>query len=83
MYFMDNIPQVEDGKAYNPYAAKTAEGEWLEGIISLEFLDANFGSLIASEHPPLTIEEFDALKDATTSEGLQLLFDYWRQQGLL
>lgn len=62
-----------NGDAYMPYAGKTSEGEWLEGTISIEFLQENFGNLATANE----------MKAATESEGLRLYFDWLVSEGLL
>ena len=49
----------------NAFAARTAEGEWLPGFISVEFLQHNFGSCA-------TLDECIA---ATNSQGLRRFFE--------
>ena len=50
----------------NPYAGKTANNEWLEGTISVDFLNANFGQY----------ETLNECIEATESEGLKLFFEH-------
>lgn len=65
---------IADGNGFiaNPYAAKRGD-TWLEGQISAEFLNTNFGTFT-------TVAE---MKTATTSEGLKLFFDWLAEQGKL
>ena len=62
--------ETENGYAYNPYGGKENE-EWVEGTISVEFLNNNFGQYSTTTE----------MKNATESEGLKLFFDYLVQQG--
>lgn len=57
----------------NPFAARQESGEWVEGYISIEFLNKHFGHLE-------TVEE---MKRATDSEGLKLYFSWLRDKGIL
>jgi len=63
---------VDDfGNAEFPYAGKDAEGNWIAGGISIDFLNAVFGQYsIATE-----------MKEATSSDGLILFFDYLVSEG--
>jgi hypothetical protein len=61
------------GEAYMPYAARDGEGNWIDGFISIDFLNANFGQY----------ETASEMKAATTSEGLRLFFDWLVEQGKL
>ena len=54
----------------NPYQSKI-DGEWVEGEISSNFLNNNFG-----EYKNAT-----EMKNATNSEGLKLFFDYLAEKG--
>lgn len=58
--------------AHNPYAGKVDE-EWVEGEISIDFLNINFGHLETAEE----------MKNATESEGLKLYFAWLRDKGIL
>lgn len=58
---------------YNPYAGKDADGNWLEGTTSVEFLNNVFGQYDTATE----------MKNATTSEGLKLFFDYLVGEGKL
>jgi hypothetical protein len=68
--FLEEMPFEGSGQAYNPYAAKW-NGEWLEGTISIDFLDDNFGQYGTANE----------MKNATSSEGLKSYFDYLVEQG--
>jgi hypothetical protein len=61
-----------DDFIFNPYAGKSEDG-WIEGYTSVEFLNADFGQYSTATE----------MKNATTSEGLQLFFDYLVEQGKL
>lgn len=63
----------ENNLTYNPYAAKTEDGEWIEGYISIDFLNEYFGQY----------ETATEMKNATESEGLRLFFDWLVEQGKL
>ena len=60
----------ENGDIVNPYAGKTSDGEWLEGTISMHFLQENFGHYTT----------LDECIEATESEGLKLFFEYLKTQ---
>lgn len=55
----------------NPYGYKTSDGTWHEGYMSTEFLNNNFGQYKTATE----------MKNATTSEGLKLFFDYLVERG--
>lgn len=71
--FSQILTDVGEGQAYNPYAGKTEEGEWIEGTTSIDFLNNFFGQYS-------TAAEMIA---ATTSEGLKLFFAWLKEQGKL
>ena len=73
MDFYSILDQVEEGKAYYPYAAKTVNGTWIEGMISIDFLNEHFGQYTNATE----------MIDATESEGLKLFFAWLRDQGKL
>ena len=73
MNYYDILEEIEEGFAYNPYAAKTENGTWLEGYISINFLNAHFSQFETAEE----------MKNATESEGLKLYFDWLKQKGIL
>lgn len=56
---------------YNPYAGKDVDGNWIEGTTSMGFLNNVFGQYSTATE----------MKNATTSEGLKLFFDYLVKQG--
>lgn len=72
MNFYDILSEIEKGQALNPYAGKTSKG-WIEGTISIDFLNEHFGHLG-------TVKE---MKNATESEGLKLYFYWLKQKGIL
>ena len=72
MNFYDILDEVEPGMAYNPYAGEI-DGQWIDGSISIDFLNAVFGKYTTAKE----------MKGATTSEGLKLFFDYLVEQGEL
>ncbi len=60
----------EYGDIVNPYAGKTENGNWLEGTISVEWLQEHFG----------LYQTLDECIQATDSEGLKLFFEYLKTQ---
>lgn len=62
-----------EGQTKNPYAGKTENGEWIEGTISIDFLNTHFGGLTKEE----------IFTKAEVSEGLTLYFQWLDEQGLL
>lgn len=73
MDFYYILEEVEEGHAYNPYAGRTKEGEWIEGYVSIDFLNAHFSQY----------ETADEMIAATESEGLKLYFQWLKDQGIL
>lgn len=73
MDFYQILEEIEPGQAYNPYAAKTEEGEWLEGTVSIDFLNQRFGQYNTA----------DEMIAVTESEGLKLFFAWIKEQGKL
>lgn len=69
MDFYTILEQVDEGQAYSPYAGKS-DDEWIEGTVSIDFLNEHFGK----------IETATEMKEATTSEGLKLFFDWLVEQ---
>ena len=67
-----NILENINGETYNPFAGKRND-EWIEGTISIDFLNKHFGHLETAEE----------MKNATESEGLKLYFDWLKQKGIL
>jgi len=64
----------EEGLIMNPYAGKINEDvQWIQGFISANFLNKNFGQYNTATE----------MKNATSSEGLKLFFDYLVEQGIL
>lgn len=43
MNFYDVLNEVDVGLAYNPYAGRTSNGDFLEGVISIDWLNKHFG----------------------------------------
>ncbi len=70
---MNFINLSDQGNISNPYAAKTVDGEWLEGFVDAQFLQDNFGQFNTATE----------MKNATDSEGLKMFFDYLVEQGKL
>lgn len=76
LYYMDFytiLEEVEEGLAYMPYAAKTSDGKWIEGTISIFFLNEHFGQYSTAKE----------MINATESEGLKLYFAWLRDKGIL
>jgi hypothetical protein len=69
--FKKILEEVSEGQAYNPYAGQDVDGSWIEGTISIDFLNNNFGQYDTSKE----------MKNATESEGLNLYFDWLVEQG--
>ena len=67
------LQQIEPGLSFNPYAAQTENGIWIGGLISITFLQDNFGHLETAED----------MINATESEGLKLYFDWLKDKGIL
>lgn len=60
----------EHGDIINPYAGKASDGEWLEGVTSVDFLQSNFGHYTT----------LDECIEATESVGLKLFFEHLKSQ---
>lgn len=73
MNFYKVLEEVEEGLAYNPYAAKTEDGKWIEGFISIDFLNEHFSQYSTAQE----------MIDATESEGLKNFFAWLRDEGIL
>ena len=58
--------------SYNPYAAKI-NGVWIEGSVSVDYLNEHFGHL----------KNVEEMKNATESEGLKLYFEWLKEKGIL
>jgi len=61
----------QEDEALNPFAGRAQEGTWIEGKISVPFLQSHFGHLKTATE----------MKEATTSEGLKRFFDWLAQEG--
>lgn len=72
MNFYTILEEVEKGQAYNLYAGKK-DGEWIEGTISIDFLNNNFSQY----------ETADEMIEATNSEGLKKYFQWLKDEGKL
>ena len=59
-----------DGNVRNPYAGRTSDGDWIDGYVSVEFLQEHFGHF----------ESLEECIQATESEGLKLFFEYLKAQ---
>ena len=70
--FYEILEEVEEGYAYNPYAGRH-KGKWLEGLISIDFLNKHFSQYTTAEE----------MINATESEGLKLYFAWLRDGGIL
>ena len=70
---LPDYPFDGTGQVYNPFAGKDSNGNWIEGGTSKDFLNTNFGQYTTATE----------MKNATTSEGLKLYFDWLVEQGKL
>ena len=70
---LQEYPFEGTGEAYNPYAGKTQNGEWIEGTISIDFLNEHFSQYSTAQE----------MIDATESEGLKKFFAWLRDEGIL
>jgi len=72
---MFNILESEllDGRTHNPFAGKIKNGDWIEGTISIDFLNEHFSHL----------ETAKEMINATESEGLKLYFEWLKEKGIL
>ena len=61
MDFMEILEDIIDGQTVNPYAGKS-NGEWVEGSISVDFLNKHFSQYSTAEE----------MQNATESESLTL-----------
>jgi hypothetical protein len=68
---LKEYPFEGTGETYTPYAAKTEDGQWIGGTLTIDFLQINFGQYTTATE----------MKEATTSEGLKLFFDYLVEHG--
>lgn len=74
MDFYKVLSQTEnEGETINPFAGKTSDGEWIEGTISIDFLNEHFSQYTTAEE----------MINATESEGLKLYFAWLRDEGIL
>ena len=73
MDFYEVLEEIEEGFALTPHSAKLENGEWVEGTISIDFLNEQFGHLETAEE----------MVNATESEGLKLYFAWLRDKGIL
>ena len=60
----------DEGNIFTPYAGKTESGVWVQGVISVDFLQEYFGQY----------ETLDECIQATESEGLKLFFEHLKAQ---
>lgn len=68
------LKMIDEDYAYNPYAGKTADGEWMEGGVSIDFLNEHFSQYSTAGE----------MINATESKGLKLFFAWLRdEKGLL
>lgn len=67
----NTLSVAHDGKIENKYAGRLDDGTWLTGTIDTNFLNDNFGQFTTATE----------MKNATTSEGLKLFFDWLAEQG--
>lgn len=73
MDFYDILTEIEEGHAYNPYAGKTNGGQWIEGTISIEYLNDNYGQY----------NNVDELIQSAKFESHKLYFIYLKSEGIL
>jgi len=73
MDFYGALEHIEEGQTVNPFAGKDEQGNWIEGTVSVDFLNAVFGKYSTATE----------MKNATTSEGLKMFFDWLVEQGKL
>lgn len=73
MDFYKVLQESAEGESVNPYAAKTKKGKWIEGTISIDFLNKKFGQYKTAEE----------IINATNSEGLKLYFQWLKDEGKL
>lgn len=62
----------DSGYIYTPFGGKK-DGKWIDGVLSIEYLNENFGQY----------ETATEMKNATESQGLKLFFDWLVEQGKL
>ena len=65
----DKYADIE-GNISMPYAGKTEDGSWIQGVISVDFLQEHFGHC----------KDFDECIATTDSEGLKLFFEHLKTQ---
>ena len=63
---------VSEGFIKNPFSSKK-DGKWIEGVISVYFLNENFSQYETSKE----------MVSATESEGLKLFFNWLKDKGIL
>jgi len=73
MDFYEVLEEIEEGFAHTPYSAKLENDEWVEGTISIDFLNEHFGQYSTANE----------MKNSTESEGLKLYFEWLKQKGIL
>jgi len=66
----EELLEYSNSETYCPYAGKI-NNEWVEGTISVNYLQENFGQFSTAME----------MKNATNSEGLKLFFDYLVSEG--
>ena len=70
----DNLEDITGfGEAFTPYAGRRADGVWLAGTVSIQFLKDHFGDCTKASE----------MKAATESEGLKRFFDYLASEGMI
>lgn len=75
MDFYEVLPNIDFGRAPNPYAAQnTKTGEWIAGEISVDFLNEHYGS---------KYDNIDDMIENATSEGHRLYFEWLKEEGIL
>jgi len=72
MNFYDILEEETEGMAKNPYAAKS-NGEWIEGLISIDFLNEFYGKY----------ETYEDIVANSMTEGHKLYFEWLKEKGIL
>lgn len=71
MFDFSALPEIEPGYVENPFAGRSADGEYLPGGTSIEWLNTHFGAFA-------TASEMQA---ATDDEGLKRFFGWLADEG--
>jgi len=73
MDFFAILEHDEFYRSYNPYAAKSEDGEWIKGYVYVDFLNEHFRQYSTA----------DEMINAIESEGLKMYFAWLKEQGIL